>query len=353
MVLIQHAAHSLPQFLSPVAFFFGNGGLGVSIFFVLSGYLIYSLSAREYQKSAGFNWKQFYIRRALRIFPCFYFYILVILALAHFGWITVTDRTIFAAATFSLNYHHLWDPWPVGLDYPVIGHYWTLALEEQFYLTWPLLMFLFARRKLVATLTGFIVIAPLIRVATYFLAPDSRPQIGMMFHTALDSVAAGVLLGELMRNPETRAKLERLASNRAVLAVALIYPSVVSPLLDLRFGGSYSITIGKTLDFLCVGIVLVAAVSQPGTLLFRILNWRPLAAIGVLSFSLYVWNNLFLKGESAWISRAFPLNVLCLIGMALFSYYLIEKPCLRLKDRFHKPHSAKPMRPRKELAASA
>ena len=235
----------------------------------------------------------------------------------------------------------------------MIGHYWTLALEEQFYLTWPLLMFLFARRKLVATLTGFIVIAPLIRVATYFLAPDSRPLIGMMFHTALDSVAAGVLLGELMRNPETRAKLERLASNRSVLAVALIYPSVVSPLLDLRFGGSYSITIGKTLDFLCVGIVLVAAVSQPGTLLFRILNWRPLAAIGVLSFSLYVWNNLFLKGESAWISRAFPLNVLCLIGMALFSYYLIEKPCLRLKDRFHKPHSAKPMRPRKELAASA
>ena len=131
----------------------------------------------------------------------------------------------FCGRNFQPELSSLWDPWPVGLDYPVIGHYWTLALEEQFYLTWPLLMFLFARRKLVATLTGFIVIAPLIRVATYFLAPDSRPQIGMMFHTAFDSVAAGVLLGELMRNPETRAKLQNLAGKRSVLAVALLYPS--------------------------------------------------------------------------------------------------------------------------------
>ena len=109
LVLLQHAAPTLPlpDSFAPLFFFAGNGALGVSIFFLLSGYLIYSLSVREYQKSGGFDWKQFYIRRALRIFPCFYFYILVVLALAHLGWITVTDRTILAASTFTLNYHHL------------------------------------------------------------------------------------------------------------------------------------------------------------------------------------------------------------------------------------------------------
>ncbi len=153
-----------------------------------------------------------------------------------------TDRTIISAATFTLNYHHLWDPWPVGLDYPVIGHYWTLALEEQFYLLWPLLMLLFVRRKLVAFLNGFIVIAPLVRIVSYFLMPGSRSHIGMMFHTAFDSIAAGVLLGELLRTPETRAKLQRFAANRWILATAIVYPALVSPLLSLHFGGAYSIT---------------------------------------------------------------------------------------------------------------
>jgi peptidoglycan/LPS O-acetylase OafA/YrhL len=100
LVLFQHLWHTLPGFLSPLGVFAGNGGLGVSIFFLLSGYLIYSLSVREYEKSGAFNRKQFYIRRALRIFPCFYFYILVILALAQFGWITVTESDDFRGRDF-------------------------------------------------------------------------------------------------------------------------------------------------------------------------------------------------------------------------------------------------------------
>jgi peptidoglycan/LPS O-acetylase OafA/YrhL len=352
MVLLQHAWHSLPEFLAPVGIVVGNGALGVSIFFLLSGFLIYSLSAREYEKTHGFDWKQFYIRRVLRIFPCFYFYILVVLALAHFGWIVVTDRTILAAATFTLNYRHLWDPWPVGLDYPVIGHYWTLALEEQFYLTWPLLMFLFVRKRLVTFLTAVIVVAPLLRIATYFLMPGSRPQIGMMFHTAFDAIAAGVLLGELLRRPATRAKLQSFAANHWVLGAAILYPAVISPLLSSHFGGAYSITVGKSIEIICIGLVLIAAVSQPGTLLFRLLNWRPLAYVGVLSYSLYVWNNLFLMGED-WIVNAFPLNLMCVIGMGLFSYYLIEKPFLKLKDHFHKPRPAKRIEPSRRSVVAA
>ena len=336
LVLLQHGWHSLPELLAPLAPFAGNGSLGVSIFFLLSGFLIFSLSVREQERTGEFDWRQFYLRRILRIFPCFYFYLLFVLTLAHLGLLTVTDRTIFAAETFSLNYHHVWDPWPVGLDYHVIGHYWTLALEEQFYLTWPLLMFLFVRGRLVPTLAGVIVLAPAIRVVSYFLTPDSRPQIGMMFHTGFDGIAAGVLLGELLRRERTKAKLQCLARNPWVLGAAIAFPAIVSPLLTEKFGGAYALTVGRTLDFACLALVLTAAVTVKDTVLFRVLNWRPLCALGVLSYSLYVWNNLFLNAESGWATNVFPFNFLCVAAMGLFSYFCIEKPFLSLKDRFHR-----------------
>ena len=72
----------------------------------------------------------------------------------------------------------------------------------------------------------------------------------------------------------------------------------------------------------------------------------------MLSYSLYVWNNLFLKGESGGIVNAFPFNLLCVIGMGLFSYYLIEKPSLKLKDHFHKPRRKRAIETGKESAAA-
>jgi hypothetical protein len=115
----------------------------------------------------------------------------VILALAHFGWITVTDRTILPPR-LSAELSSPLGPVAGRARYPVIGTTGP-ALEEQFYLTWPLLMFLFAR-KARRNVEGFIVIAPLF-VGDLFSCAGFGPQIGMMFHTALDSVAAGVLLG--------------------------------------------------------------------------------------------------------------------------------------------------------------
>jgi peptidoglycan/LPS O-acetylase OafA/YrhL len=335
-VVIGHGSYCLALLPAFIITFAGNGQLGVSIFFVLSGFLIFNLSAREFQKTGEFNWKLFYFRRVLRIFPCFYFFIAVIVLLKCLGALNLTGEMIFGAATFSLNYLHLWYHWSSGSDYFVIGHYWTLALEEQFYLTWPVLMLLFVRRKLLAVLIVIMVLAPFLRVACYHWMPGSRGQIAMMFHTGFDSIAAGVLLGELLLRPQFKVWLQKIAASRLLLCGAILFPLIISPLLAGHFRGAYSITIGKSLDLACICIVITAAVSFPGTLLFRFLNWRPLVFIGVLSYSLYVWNNFFLNSGGHWLVNRFPLNFLCAFGMALASHYLVERPFLKLKDHLHK-----------------
>jgi hypothetical protein len=153
-----------------------------------------------------------------------------------------------------------------------------------------------------------------------------------------------VLLGELLRVPETRARIQKLAARRWVLSGALLFPTIVSPLLGFYFEGTYMITISKTLDIICVALVLTEAVSQPGG------SWpiyrRPL-------HSLYIWNNLFLNGETGWIINTFPLNMMCVIGMGLFSYYVIERPFLKLKDYFHKPPEDRSIDPRKKSPLTA
>jgi peptidoglycan/LPS O-acetylase OafA/YrhL len=337
MVVLGHGAYALSALPGLLLTFGGNGQLGVGIFFVLSGFLIFNLSAREYQKTGVFDWRLFYLRRILRIFPCFYFFTAVILLLKALGLVNLTFPMILGAGTFSLNYLHVWYHLPANTDYFVVGHYWTLALEEQFYLTWPLLMLLFARRHLMAVLLVIMVLAPFLRVACYFLMPESRGQLAMMFHTSFDSIAAGVLLGEALLRPEIRARLAALAAKPLVLAAAIVFPLIISPLLASRFHGAYTLSIGKSLDLACICLVITAAVSFPGTLLFRFLNWRPLAFLGVLSYSLYVWNNLFLNAGGHWWVNRFPLNFLCAGGMALASHFLVERPFLKLKDRLHKP----------------
>jgi peptidoglycan/LPS O-acetylase OafA/YrhL len=181
-----------------------------------------------------------------------------------------------------------------------------------------------------------IVLAPFIRVFCYFFTPGSRAQIGMMFHTGFDSIAIGVLLGELLRRPDWKARLQNLAKNPWVLGGAIIFLVLLSPALSLHFKGSYSITVGKTLELACIAIIITAAAFSLSPTLSVVLNWRPLTYIGVLSYSLYVWNPLFLNAETHWFLNVFPLNFIGIFAAGAGSYYLIERPVLRLKDRLRR-----------------
>jgi peptidoglycan/LPS O-acetylase OafA/YrhL len=337
MVVAGHAwgaygdSHNSLSWLAPV---FANASLGVRLFFVLSGYLITTLLLEEEAATGKIALGRFYVRRILRIFPAFYVYLGCIFTLAAMGVIAVSRFQLVAAFTYTWNYVALWHRCGTPEGSWFLGHLWTLSLEEQFYLFWPAALLILGSRK---ALGAAIVLAgsmPLVRVCSYFLFPGQRGQLGMMFHTAIDSIMIGCALALAMRTDRFRGTMGRVNWTTALPAV-LAYVFFISPFLGERFRGGYTITFGFTLDAICVAILIFKITSQtPGRWLERLLSFPFLVFIGRLSYSLYLWQQLFLTSFNRTWSGVFPMSILCAFVAAIGSHYLIERPFLRLKGRF-------------------
>lgn len=305
-----------------------NGSLGVRLFFVLSGYLITSLLMREQEQHGTISLRNFYARRTLRIFPAFYVYLGVISILVGGGWIAVSGEQLAAAASYTWNYLGLWHNGGPSEGSWFLGHLWTLSLEEQFYLVWPGLIVLGGWRCAKFTVLLVPLIAPLLRLVIYATFPDQRGFLGMMFHTAIDSILIGCAFAIW------QAKLSPLVMGRGLVIGAALYAFLVSPWLAFHFHGAYSITVGFGLDAVCCGILILNA-RQIG-IWNRVLSWNPLCLLGTWSYSLYLWQQLFLTDyQKPWTGGpilAFSATFAC----ALLSHYAVENPVLRLKNRFQR-----------------
>ncbi|MFO0555598.1 MAG: acyltransferase [Polyangiaceae bacterium] len=308
------------------------GNFGVRVFFVISGYLITSLLMKEYEKTRTISLPQFYFRRTFRIFPAFYVLIGALFVADQLGAIHLRDGDVLHAATYTTNYHHerAWE----------MGHLWSLAVEEQFYLLWPAVFMLAGPRR--STLWAFLTVlaAPALRVASWMLFPAWRSGIGETFQTVADTLATGCLLAlvrsRLTSSPRISAVQTHALAPFGWLIVALLghlthrYPSVSLPL-------------GESINNIGVALFIDACLRQPKSLLGRVLDSRPLSYIGTLSYSLYLVQQPFInRTGSAWVN-AFPQNLVCVAAGALASYYLIEKPFLDLRQRISRAwakHSA-------------
>jgi peptidoglycan/LPS O-acetylase OafA/YrhL len=312
---------------------FANPGVGVRIFFVLSGYLITHLLLKELAATKTISLASFYWRRALRIFPAFYVYLFA-LTLAQFRAPSgITPATWTAAATFSWNYSFFWvTPPPEG--YWNLGHLWTLALEQQFYLAWPVTLFLCGPKKSL-WITGLLIgWCPIARVATYFLFPAQRGMVVMMFHTGIDSLMAGCAAALLLRSGPPPVLLGKSGLTGA--AAAGLWLGVLSPLAGEWLHG-FPIVIGISLDALATAWVISwLHVGAPAS----VQSWLGrgvLPALGAISYSLYLWQQWFLS-PAGFLSRGQVLPAVAgAVVAASFSYWLIEKPCLRFKVRLPQP----------------
>jgi peptidoglycan/LPS O-acetylase OafA/YrhL len=333
------ALHSIQRFQvsSPVSFFWVgifNGATGVFIFFVISGYLITSLLLREHEKRGSISLRGFYFRRAMRILPPLYVYVGVLLLMGWAGRLPIFKLDIISALFFFHDYARslMW----------TLEHFWSLSIEEQFYLIWPLLLLYCLRRpglegrlKASKIAIAIILIAPLIRVVSFTLARRTFMHNSYGFHAHADSLMFGCLLALVQGTPV----FERLY--QYVTRIWWIPPAVivVSDCLSARYQNYWDFPIGMTICGAAIAFFLLWCVRNPTSAVGRFLNSRPIAHIGVLSYSIYIWQTLFLNpdnvtlfGPSLKILYTFPFSWLVILAVAQLSYTLVERPSLRLRN---------------------
>ena len=340
---------------------FQIGWIGVDLFFVLSGFLITGILVDN--KGSGRYFSAFYARRALRILPV---YFLAVFAAFHLlprvfqDFDTGGVRTEAAFWLFLTNFKEL--PYQLART---VGHFWSLAIEEQFYLMWPLVVFLTSstRARRIALLT--VVLSPVLR----YVALRAGVSGGSVYHFTpfrLDGLATGAFIALSMRDPAARAGLDRLskiAGAIALVVAAALYgpvhvPEPLSTQLDFSIGFSS----------LCIGfgaLLTRVVLSRPGSSLARVLSWRGLVTLGTYSYAMYLVHVPLLRVVSKvavppqWSGGArFPLlwvfgytavlGVLTL-GAAMVSWHLCEKHFLALKRHF--PYGARERRAPYDQAA--
>ncbi|MGY1740266.1 MULTISPECIES: acyltransferase family protein [unclassified Blastococcus] len=314
-----------------------NGGLGVLVFFVLSGYLITGILARESARTGRISFRAFYVRRTLRILPAFYVFLGVVALVAAAGAIDVSVGESLSAGLFVWNYSPAADGW-------WLGHTWSLAVEEQFYLLWPLALALLPRRWACRVALGYVIAAPVVRVAL-FAVPELRPDLWMTFHGRADALLIGCLLALApSAYPRAWARLRDLAQRRGVAAGAIVV-LLGSSALESALGGPWLMPFGYTVSAVAAAaLVLVVVARERSSLFTSVATWRPLTLVGLISFSLYLWQQLFLAPDDlalpvvGWV----PLGLLATFAAATLSYLLVERPALRLKDRWQRARDARP-----------
>ena len=295
------------------------GNLGVRIFFVISGYLITSLLLLEHARTGTINLRRFYLRRAFRIMPAFYCFLVVVSILVVAGALDTPMGAILRAGTYTANYASGTGGWNVG-------HTWSLAVEEQFYLLWPGLIVLLGLRRSFIGAGLMLLLSPLARFGALAFGhwPDN-PRYA--FEAVADALATGCLFAYLRPVIWRADSYRRLLGSKAmsfwpmaILVVAAL--SVRWP----RFGA----LLGITLLNIAIAIWLDWCLRFPEGRVGRFLNSGIIAFVGVLSYSIYLWQQPFLRPGHA---LPLPFSILCIALAALCSYYLVERPMLRLRQR--------------------
>ena len=321
------------------------GGLGVTAFFFLSGYLITTLLRREYAATGTIDFKLFYLRRAYRILPPMYLVLFLILGLGLAGLVpyTTTWPGLLAQSLQVTNYFLI----SVGLHGIVYGTgtFWSLAVEEHFYLLFPLLLLFCLRRwryAQVAKILFALAVGVLLWrcVLVYgFHAPMERTY--MASDTRVDSILFGCLMG-LYCNPALDAAGARVGAG--VKAIALGAALLLLMFCLMVRDGGFRETLRYTLQGLALLPIFWLAVRHPTWPVFAPLNWRPLVWMGKVSYTFYLIHFFLIKVAESLFPERVMVAAAALVCSFLFAhlvYVAVERPCARLRGRLHGSPPAK------------
>ena len=326
------------------------GGMGVLIFFVLSGFLITWLLLQEHQKTGTISIGKFYARRSLRIFPAFYVFWLVVTGYTLVRGLRVNWPQGVSSLAYVSNYYQGLNQYPLG----AYSHTWSLAVEEQFYLLYPvgLLFLLRFPRRVPWVLGGLILAVWALRLTSELVLGVHDAYLYTAFEMRADHLLIGCLLAVLLYRGYLDGAWRFFQKLPAGVLVTVGLMAVSLLAWRIEGGTRYRNTIGFIIDPLLVAVLLLQLLASGRSVLTRWLDNRVIRYLGTISYPMYLYHGLVVaaaKGFMTWLGA--PLVVsgivagLAVVGAASASYYLVEKPFLRLKGRFATAsHAAEPKR---------
>jgi peptidoglycan/LPS O-acetylase OafA/YrhL len=317
-------------------------GSGVTLFFVLSGFLITGILLRckdiirATKQSTIFTLQRFYIRRFLRIFPIYYLTLIVAAIIfekirSDFIWHLTYTTNIMVFVQDSFDQY--------------ATHFWTLAIEEQFYLLWPLVILLLPQKQLLKAIFITIALAPLFRFIGYYGFNLSLTQIGVFPIASLDALGLGGLLAFYTHNHEQFKHAKR---NLCKFGLRICLPLMISfIIISFVFRGTVLLNVLIRPTILSIFFVWVVSSAAKGFngILGRFLELKPLVFIGKISYGVYIYHYFMnpIYGIVSWrlnLSNSIPLlwaivlKVIASFAIALLSWFFIEKPINSFKKHF-------------------
>jgi peptidoglycan/LPS O-acetylase OafA/YrhL len=221
-----------------------------------------------------------------------------------------------------------------------LNHLWSLSVEEQFYFLWGALFVLTSQFRLRIAVILLALLPLGVRCCYLFgVLPTSNPvATARQFECVVDALAIGALLSVFFNTWMRVRWIAEFANSKKSfwLGNALTLAAVASYLVNTKIYDS----IGQSIANVGLTLVLWHCITVPKGFVGRLLNWRPIVFIGVLSYSLYLWQQLFLNPNSRSFYASFPVNVCLSFCAALISYYIIERPFLRARRYFRARDSA-------------
>jgi peptidoglycan/LPS O-acetylase OafA/YrhL len=320
-----------------------GGWAGVDAFFVISGFLITGILLKEQTKTASIGLKNFYARRALRLVPAYILFIIVTCIVNPLHCKNLAPAVGIAAIymcdfDLALSWGHILNS---GFEIT-----WSLSVEEKFYLIWPTIM-KFARKHL--AWIGLTTIAACFAWRAYLIYTGAFwLRIAGGFDTKVDALMIGCLAAVALHNPQVRAKLQKYCTHFLVPIALVSFVVLYLRALGHPFGA-----VGLTAKLLYWNLrvpvftlaftaLIMSLCLQPKSIVARFFSLAPFTWIGKISYSLYLWHML----AFAWVmqyafvpgkSEALDVEILeyaMAVTFAAISYYFVEQPFLKIKDRF-------------------
>ena len=311
-----------------------GGSLGVDVFFVLSGFLITSLLLEEWSGDGQINLRNFYLRRALRLVPALVALLTVLFFTAHLLLAPAeAARTLRAIPISFLYLSDLAIAFGDNHQLGALKHTWSLAVEEQFYLLWPPLFYLALKsglsRRTIFGLTLLLIVAAVLHRAALWEGPVSIPRTYYSIDTRADALLVGCATGMALSWGFVRACPGWLAALAVLtLEFMLLFTDYATPFMHKG---------GFTVAAVATSCVIVGVLLRPSGLFRGVLEARALVWVGRVSYGLYLWHYPSFKAVQ-YLSAPWPVKLavalIVTFAVTALSFYLLEKPILRLKSRY-------------------